>query len=223
MFVFVFFCFFIPFIIFALLFSLPPSRKAGSPPPLPLRFEPCIFIARRLHSALSSPVDSSVPTYVYKISQVSILEFRIIINSGTLQLQRKPTQPPTNPLIHPKDKRNTKRTKTKSTEEEEGGLEPWAPESSALIDQVLLTMPIQTRNVITVRPPGRLPFDAPHSPSLCATPLLRREYRGLLGGGAVARPRGPRRMGWRAGTAGVKTALLRPNPLGRFKRTCITT
>ena len=54
----------IPFIIFALLFSLPPSRNSdpGShsrvfSPPTPLRFVPCIFYREKI-SALSSLVDS---------------------------------------------------------------------------------------------------------------------------------------------------------------------
>ena len=60
-----FFCFFfpIPFIIFALLFSLPPRRNSdpGSQqallPPYPPRFVPCIFYREKL-SALFSLVDS---------------------------------------------------------------------------------------------------------------------------------------------------------------------
>ena len=61
LFCFVLFHLFIPFIVFALLFSLSllvvsqiRGPMAGSSPPSPLRFVPCIFIARRFQLFLLS-------------------------------------------------------------------------------------------------------------------------------------------------------------------------
>ena len=65
------FIFSIPFIVFALLFSLPPGPNSdpGSVmqvllPPYPLRFVPCIFIARRFQLFLpsSTRVELCLPT-----------------------------------------------------------------------------------------------------------------------------------------------------------------
>ena len=60
--------------IFALLFSLPPSRNsdqplghiAGAPPPSPLRFVSCFFVARKLHPFFAlvdwRPIAPVIPT-----------------------------------------------------------------------------------------------------------------------------------------------------------------
>ena len=82
---FFFFFLIIPFITFALLSSLPPSRNAdpGShsrlfSPPCPLRFVPCIFYRENI-SALSSLVDSRriVLTHARRSQQLLILFFII--------------------------------------------------------------------------------------------------------------------------------------------------
>ena len=83
-------CFFsIPCIIFALLFSLFPSRItqirdhiAGSSPPSPLRFVPCTFIARRfqLFLPLSTPVELCLPK-LRALSSSSLLTFFASMNS----------------------------------------------------------------------------------------------------------------------------------------------
>ena len=71
----------------------PLGHIAGSSPSFPLRFVPCSFIARRLHSALSSLVDSrriAPPPTLYRRSQQFILfssfffvnEFKISPHGG---------------------------------------------------------------------------------------------------------------------------------------------
>ena len=75
----------IPFIIFALSILSPlvvtqiRGHTAGSSPPLPttVRFVLCTFIARRLHSALSSLVDSrrTAPTHDWRSQQLVLSNF----------------------------------------------------------------------------------------------------------------------------------------------------